>query len=116
MEIIFEDMVRGLKKPGASILATLTPESTDLLHMAVGVSGEAGELLDAVKKFTVYNKPLDRLNVVEELGDLEFYMEGVRQSLGITRQETIDGNIEKLGKRYAAGYSDKAAQERADKQ
>lgn len=38
--------------------------------MATGVSGEAGELLDAVKKSVVYKKPLDRENVVEELGDL----------------------------------------------
>lgn len=43
-------------------------------------------------------------------------MEGLRQRLGITREETITGNIVKLGKRYADGYSDKAAQERADKQ
>lgn len=115
MEIIFEDMVRGLKKPGQAIIDSLTPEKMDGLHMAVGVVGEAGELVDAVKKYVVYNKALDRANVVEELGDLEFYMEGLRQTFSISRQETLDGNIEKLGKRYAAGYSDQAAQARADK-
>ena len=84
--------------------------------MAVGVSGEAGELLDGIKKASIYNKPLDRQNIVEELGDIEFYLEGIRQGAGITRQETIDANIEKLKARYSAGtYSNKAAQERADK-
>ena len=109
-------MVAALAKPGEAILSSLTPDRCHLLHMAVGVSGEAGELLDAVKKATIYGKPLDRENVIEELGDLEFYMEGLRQGLGITREETLQANVAKLGARYAAGkYSDKAAIARADK-
>lgn len=116
MKIVHSDMVKALAKPGADIVATLTAEDAHALHMAVGISGEAGELLDAVKKATIYRKPIDRENVIEELGDLEFYMEGLRQGLGITREECIDGNIAKLGKRYSAGsYSDSAAQNRADK-
>lgn len=111
-----DEMVAALAKAGERIIADLTPVKAHNLHMAVGVSGEAGELLDAVKKQAVYNKPLDLENIVEELGDLEFYMEGLRQSLGITREETIEANIEKLGRRYDGfKYSDKAAQVRADK-
>jgi NTP pyrophosphatase (non-canonical NTP hydrolase) len=105
----------ALSKPGMDILETLTPTKVDLLHMMVGVQGEAGELLDAVKKHVVYNKALDVENVIEELGDIEFYLQGVRANLGITREETLEHNLVKLRKRYAAGYSDKAAQERADK-
>lgn len=113
--IEFAVMVAALVKPGQQIIDSLTPEKADLWHMATGVAGEAGELLDAIKKHVVYNKELDRTNVIEELGDLEFYMEKLRQNLGITREETIIVNIEKLGKRYANGYSDQAAQARADK-
>lgn len=110
------EMVAALAKPGNDIVATLSPESAHLLHMAVGVSGESGELLDAIKKAAIYNKPLDRENVIEELGDIEFYMEGLRQGLDITREETIAANIAKLGVRYSSGsYSDKQAQTRADK-
>lgn len=110
------DLVKALAKPGADIVASLTPETAHLLHMAVGVSGEAGELLDAVKKASIYVKPIDRENVIEELGDLEFYMEGLRQGLGITREETLAHNVAKLSKRYASGsYSNQQAQERADK-
>ena len=112
----FTDMVATLAKPGQAIVDNLTAETAHLLHMAVGVSGEAGELIDAVKKAAIYNKPLDRANVVEELGDIEFYLEGLRQGLGITREETIDGNIAKLSKRYEGlKYSDSSAQARADK-
>jgi NTP pyrophosphatase (non-canonical NTP hydrolase) len=109
------EMVAALVKSGDAIIASLTPEKAHVLHMAVGISGEAGELLDAVKKHVIYNKEIDRENVVEELGDLEFYMEGLRQGFNITREETIIANIAKLGVRYAKGYSDAAAQERADK-
>ena len=116
MNIKFEQMVSRLAKPGDQIISELTPEKAHQLHMVVGVVGEAGELIDAVKKSTIYNKPLDIINVIEELGDIEFYMEGLRQSLGITRQQTIDANISKLGKRYASGnYSNEQAQNRADK-
>ena len=110
------DLVKALAKPGAEVAASLTPETAHLLHMAVGISGEAGELLDAVKKAAIYVKPIDRENVIEELGDLEFYMEGLRQGMGITREETLEHNIAKLSKRYAAGfYTNQAAQVRADK-
>ncbi|WBQ35303.1 hypothetical protein [Pseudomonas phage pPA-3099-2aT.3] len=115
-KITHPELVTALAKPGADIVATLTPEDAHALHMAVGISGESGELLDAIKKAAIYRKPIDRANVIEELGDLEFYMEGLRQGLGITREETIEANIAKLSKRYSSGsYSDKHAQERADK-
>ncbi len=110
------DMVKALVKDGEDIIVSLTPASAHAWHMATGVAGEAGELLDAVKKHAIYNKPLDRANVIEELGDLEFYMEGLRQGLGISREETLAGNIAKLSVRYAGlQYSDAAAQARADK-
>jgi len=116
MRINYGEMVAALVKSGEAIRASLTAEDADLLHVAVGVAGEAGELLDAVKKAVIYRKPIDRANVVEELGDLEFYMERIRQILNITRDETIDGNIAKLSVRYAGlKYSDTSAQERADK-
>lgn len=115
--IYHPDMVTALVKSPDAIQSTLTPEKVDLIHAVLGITGEAGELLDAVKKHSIYNKPLDRENVIEELGDLEFYMEQLRQRLDITREQTLDANIAKLGVRYAGlKYSDEAAQQRADKQ
>lgn len=115
-QIKFEEMVRALVKDGALIKHELTPSDADLLHMGVGVSGEAGELLDAIKKATIYRKPLDLVNVIEELGDLEFYMERIRQIVGVTREQTLEANIAKLGVRYSKGaYSNDQAATRADK-
>lgn len=115
-KIDYADMVAKLAKPGYAIQDSLSPQKCHMIHMAVGISGEAGELLDAIKKAVIYNKPLDIENVIEELGDLEFYLEGLRQGLGITREEILANNIRKLGVRYKnLTYSDQQAQERADK-
>lgn len=110
------DLVARLAKPGGDIIANLTPESAHLWHMGTGVAGEGGELLDATKKYAVYGRPLDRENVIEELGDLEFYMRGVREAIGVTRSEVLAYNISKLNKRYPAGtYTNEHANKRLDK-
>lgn len=115
-ELKYQGMVRQLKKKGHLIVEQMTPDKADLLHMAVGIAGEGGELLDQVKRHTIYDKDLDRANVVEELGDLEFFLEGIRQNLGITREETLQSNFDKLGVRYKGHeYSDEQAQLRRDK-
>lgn len=45
-----------------------------LLHAAIGLCTESGELLDAYKKHIFYGKPLDHVNIKEELGDICWYM------------------------------------------
>ncbi len=86
-----------------------------LAHAVMGISGEAGELLDAIKKHVIYGKPLDRDNVVEEIGDLMFYVTALMNELVIMEEEVVLKNVEKLNKRYSEGYSDAAAIARADK-
>jgi NTP pyrophosphatase (non-canonical NTP hydrolase) len=109
------EMVLALAKPGEDVLASLTPEKAHLWHMITGLSGEVGELLDSIKKHVIYNKELDIGNVVEEKGDIEFYLKGLRTALNITREEVLRHNLLKLAKRYGGKYSDSAAQARADK-
>jgi len=110
-------MVAALCKPGSDIVDNMTPDDAALLHMAIGICGEAGELLDAVKKAVIYRKPLDRANVIEELGDLEFYLAGLRRCVSVGREAVLIANVRKLSARYSSGtYSDHHAQARADKQ
>lgn len=70
------DMVAKLAKSGELIASELQARQAHWLHMAIGISGEAGELFEAVYKN-------DRKNVKEELGDSEFYMEGLRRDMGM---------------------------------
>lgn len=86
------------------------------MHAAIGISGEAGELIDAVKKNWVYNKELDLGNVKEELGDLMFYIQAMAQLCGFNTQDILQANADKLAKRYVGlKYSNTAAIARADK-
>lgn len=122
-QIPYSQFVENLCKPGIDILVHMTPGEAHLTHMAMGVSGEAGELLDAIKKHVIYRKPLDRENVLEECGDILFFVQGIlnyfnaKEDYPVTLQDIIDANREKLSKRYHAGtYSNEQAQQRADKQ
>lgn len=76
-EITFEQMVHDLSKDGQEIIEGLTPQSAHLWHMATGVAGEVGELIE--------NHLTDSgtENRIEELGDIEFYYEGIAAQSGI---------------------------------
>jgi len=106
--IRYDHFVHRLFKSGAAC--------GDLVHAAMGISGESGELLDAIKKHVVYGKPLDRINVIEELGDLAFYMHAMMNLLDISEQQVLQHNACKLQAWYEGlEYSDQAAQARQDK-
>ena len=116
LNLDFGILVNSLVKDPSDIAASLTPQKIDAWHAATGVATEAGEALDAIKKFVIYGKPLDRENLIEELGDLEFYMLALRNACNITREETLRATMKKLRARYGAKYSDQAAQLRVDKE
>lgn len=75
------EMVRALVKKGEAILASLTPEKADLWHAATGIAGEGGELLEGIAALVDYEKK--RVNLLEESGDLYFYIEQLVQRTGI---------------------------------
>jgi NTP pyrophosphatase (non-canonical NTP hydrolase) len=94
---------------------TATEKDIRLLHHTLGVAGEAGELVDAVKKHFFYGQELDRENIIEEISDCFWYQSQLLSLLGVSIEECFQINFDKLSKRYAKGYSDQAAKERADK-
>jgi len=100
-----------------ALLKDMPNAGDNLMHTAAGISGEAGELLDAVKKHWAYGKPLDMENVREELGDIMFYVTAMMNVLDLDEEEIIWANVEKLEARYPGiTYSDAAAIARADKE
>jgi NTP pyrophosphatase (non-canonical NTP hydrolase) len=114
--ITHQALVTALCKDGQQIKDEISYLDAHLLHMILGLSGEVGELLDALKKAIIYRKELDIVNAVEELGDIEFYLEGLRQGLNLTREQCLLANIKKLTNRYSGiQYTNEAATERVDK-
>ena len=96
-------------------LSTVKPDiSMQLLHGALGLCTEVGELQDAIKRM-FYGKTLDAENIIEELGDLEWYMAAIRDALDVTQAEVQARNIIKLKTRYAEKFTEQEAIERRDK-
>lgn len=109
-------MVTELTKDPLLIKEKLFSFQIDLWHAATGIVTEAGELMDAVKKHCIYGQALNEENCIEELGDLEFYMQMFRNRISVSRADVCRANIEKLRKRYPlAKFSNKHAKERRDK-
>jgi NTP pyrophosphatase (non-canonical NTP hydrolase) len=85
-------------------------------HAVLGVCGEAGELADCIKKEIHYGHELDRTNLVEELGDLRFYIQAVMNLYGVSEMELLQHNANKLSARYnKLRFNSIQAAKRADK-
>lgn len=76
-----------------------------LLHGAMGVSTESGELLDALKKHIFYGKDLDVPNIKEEVGDVLWYLTIVSRSCGFTLSDAMEANVRKLKVRYPERFT-----------
>jgi hypothetical protein len=86
---IYAEFVAALIKPGDTMKNEMSPEQMNALHMAVGIAGEAGETLSCIViDPNDLDAEIDLVNLVEELGDIEFYAEGLRAALDISYVET----------------------------
>lgn len=98
------------------VLRMTERKNAQMLHAVLGISGESGELTDAVKKAVMYGKELDIKNVKEEAGDILWYMSLLLHAVGSSFEEVMQMNHDKLEKRYPGGFTEKLAQARLDKQ
>ena len=99
----------NIKQYGAyqlRLVSSLGSDQLNLAHMAMGISGEAGEVVDICKKVIAYNKPLDKPHLIEELGDMLFYMNGMLDLIGSDWDEVMTMNVAKLEARYSGGVFD----------
>lgn len=76
----------------------------------------AGNVLDLVKKFAIYNKNIADTDIMMQLQKCFYCLDTLLGTRGITLDDARVANIAKLRKRYSSGtYSDQQAQDRADK-
>ena len=87
----------------------LDAKTTDLLHCAIGASTEAGELLDAFKKHIFYGKPLDVVNVGEEIADMLWYLTNLARLTDLDVENLLQNNIDKLRKRFPEKFTQEGA-------
>ena len=80
-----------------------TPESR-FVNFAFGLAGEAGEVIDSLKKHLFHGHPLDRERLKLELGDVLWYIATITTTAGMTLEDVAIANIEKLKARYPDGF------------
>ncbi len=97
-------------------LMSLGANAMRLDNAARGLAGDAGEVASAVMKYIEYGRDLDRVNLMEEVGDCLWRLAQVCKAGGFSMADAMEGNIRKLRKRYPDNYSDyHAAEENRDR-
>jgi NTP pyrophosphatase (non-canonical NTP hydrolase) len=83
----------------------LSEAEIDILHGALGISTEAGEILKAIQG----NGPLDMVNLAEEVGDILWYAHLILKRANMTFEQCMSININKLAKRFPDGFKEEPA-------
>jgi NTP pyrophosphatase (non-canonical NTP hydrolase) len=98
----FEDVVWGRKR---DTFDPLTFANEHTLHGAIGLVGEAAEVLDILKKTVYKSVKVDTAKVVDECGDCLFYLAMILRSVGSSLDEAMTVNNKKLELRYGKTFS-----------
>lgn len=85
---------------------TATERCRKLGNAGLGLTGEAGEVADIIKKHLYQGHNLPRDKIVEELGDLMWYIALTASLIGTDISEIMEKNIEKLWQRYPEGFQE----------
>lgn len=89
---------------------------TDLLHAALGIITEAAEIGDVVKESLVTAVPIiqDRAKLIDETGDLLWYVALLLRKLGVSFEDVMAANIAKLQVRFPEKFTEERAVNRDD--
>lgn len=77
-----------------------------ILHALMGITTECGELMDQLKKHLIYAKPLDLINIMEEDGDLRWYLALLEFACNYTADQSQERNIKKLRARFPNKFTE----------
>ena len=114
------EFVRQTTSPASNDFAALLTRLTELeasadadvprlMTAAFGISAEAGEFTEVIKKIFLQGKPYNEDNVFHlkrELGDICWYIAQACMALDTTFEEVLQMNYEKLSARYPEGTFD----------
>lgn len=111
-----EDYVKDALRTNCEYEAALErlhdPKILQLLHGVMGVGNKAGELLSQVKGHLFYGKALDLTNIMEEHGDLFWFLAIIADACDYDFSLAMRANIAKLKARYPAKFTETHARTR----
>jgi NTP pyrophosphatase (non-canonical NTP hydrolase) len=85
-----------------------------LSMLGLGIAGEAGEVVEIIKKDVYHGHLLDKKEVEKELGDVMWYIANLATELNLSMENILEKNIEKLKVRYPKKFSFEDSMERRD--
>lgn len=85
-----------------------------LNNAALGLTGEAGEVADLIKKHIFHGHELDQNKIVNELGDILWYVCQAADALQVSLETIAKANITKLRHRYPEGFDSEKSKNRAE--
>lgn len=109
--------IKEYQEKSKRTVADLESKVMNNIHMALGMQTESAEISDVLKKNIAYGKPIDLVNLREELGDLMWYIANMCNINGWDLRDILQTNIDKLSARYPEKFSsDKALNRDLDKE
>lgn len=84
--------------------ANIREKTSMIINGALGLAGESGEVADLVKKWQYQGHSLSRTEIIDELGDVCWYIALIASALDTSLEEVLIGNIDKLKARYPEGF------------
>ena len=111
----FESNTEIFQREARRSLRDDLPYEATCSNMCMGLAGEIGEVIDIMKKHIYQGKELDITDVIEEVGDVLWYIANFCNVNNITMDDCMESNIKKLRKRFPNGFTIKDANERKDK-
>jgi NTP pyrophosphatase (non-canonical NTP hydrolase) len=81
---------------------------------AMGISGEAGEVTDYIKKVLYHSHELSKEELAKELGDVLWYLTYLTELIGYSLSDIAELNLNKLKKRYPEGWNTERSINRED--
>ena len=81
---------------------------------ALGLAGETGEAVDMIKKGILHQHGINEGKLMEEIGDICWYIAGICSVRGYDLGQIMKENIDKLKTRYPNGFNSTDSQKRID--
>lgn len=85
-----------------------------LIEVGLGITGEAGEVADMIKKHVRQGHALDKEHLTKELGDVAWYLALGCRVLNVPMEVVLQANIDKLAARYPNGFETAKSVNRAE--
>jgi NTP pyrophosphatase (non-canonical NTP hydrolase) len=83
-----------------------TSDSQETVKMAlVGLQDELGEVAGPLKKWLWHGHAINLNHLEDEIGDVLWYLSTLCNAVGVSLDDALQGNVEKLRRRYPDGFS-----------